>query len=319
MSVRQQVRFWKEAASGQGTDYAADPFVVPDTPTKNVDFICPRINDANSFAVRKAPIQKVIRGADGYNKKTQLFSSQFTVSGAFSFPLYPEHCAFWAYALTPDATTGDLPSFVADQAIEQVDGTLQYRRYLGCKLQTATIAGTSDTNMFVISGNILGKMTQTTAVTSTDFEDIVASFYPSITSYPYRFTDAGTPGYVKLNNSNQAEYNSVSISINNILDATFNESSYVSRIRFCGRDITWEDNFVLASNTYRGWFEANTQLSTANTIKLDNGTNSFTIALGSAAFVTGVNDELPFDSVHRQTVQFTNLWDGTADLTLTAS
>lgn len=317
MASRQYIRAWKESATGQGATYGADPYVPPGSPVLNTDFIIPQLTGDSSFTVRKTPNQVEMRSWNALNRRIKTVSGTYGVSGQLVTPLYPSQATFLAYALTLNGTTNNLPSFAIDHALELNDdtATFQYNRYLGCKVQSATIEVSAESQIAMLTLNWVGQRTQTTALTVGTFPEPAWNQYPS--TKPYVFGDVNTPGWLKYANTNRAEYNSLTINIENILDASMNEKPYVTRIKHCGRNVSLNNSFVHVSNADRAAFEAATE-QTTNSVKFDNGTNSLLFTLGTCV-TTAVSDDLSMAAISRQGLTIVSQYDGTTDLTITAA
>lgn len=317
MAARQFVKIWKESATGQGSTYGVDPFVPPGSPALNTDFIVPHLVSDGAFNMRKAPNQVEMRSWNALNRRIKTISQTYAVAGQLVTYCYAEQAGFFANSLNLNVTTNNLPSFVIDHAQEMNDDTssILYNRYLGCKVNSYKLECSADSQVATITVGFVGQRTQTTVLTSLTFPEPTWNQYP--VTKPYTFTDLSTPGWFKTSNTSRAEFNGISIDIENILDSSMNEKAYVTRIKHCGRNISFTNSFVHVSNSDRAAFEAATELSNTS-IKFDNGVNSLSFAFGPCV-VTGVEDELALDKISRQNVTFVSQFDGFADLTITAS
>lgn len=319
MAARQYLKIWKESSDGQ-VNYGSDPFSPPGSPVLNTDYVVVRLVDNNAFSMRQVPVQKPIRSVDGYNRRVQMVASQFSVSGQLQTLLYPSQAAFWATALTPHSTSKNLPSYVIDHAIVLGDNsnTVAYRRYLGVKIAQAVFSGSAQTNLFHVNFTLTGKQAQSSNITITDFPEPSFATYPS--ELPFLFTQLSTPGYLKTNNSARTEFNSFELTIQNMLDAPFNESPYVTRVKYCGRNVDWVDKFVYVSTADRTAFEAATA-QTQCSASLNNGAKNMVFDLQGAVYITGVDDDLSLDKTHEQTIHYGSFVDGSTgnDLTITVS
>lgn len=316
MATRQFLRVWNEAATGQGSTYAEQPFTPPGSPVLNTDYVVVRLEGDNAFTMRPTPIQKSIRAVDGGNRKVQLTQGQTSVSGNVSTLFYPTQAPFWANLLTLNGTSGDLPSFVCDHAILMESGTIAYRRYLGCKFDTVTLSGDSSSNLIKFAGQIIASQPQLTNITVGTFPEPSYTVFPS--EIPYLFTNFS--GGITMNSATRIEYKSFSLTIDPILDGTFNEGQYISRLRYCGRDIQTDMNFVYQSTNDRNYYEAATA-QTAFTATLTAGSHTCAFTMNNANYISKVNDSLPLGNVFYEDVTFQTYMDYTtgADFSITAT
>jgi Phage tail tube protein len=319
MAARQYLRLYNESALGQGALYAAQPFTPPSGGgTLNEDFILVRLSEDNAFTMRPMPMQKPIRAVDAGNRRAQLTQGQSSLAGALSTWLYPTQAPFLANLLTLNSTSNDLPSFVCDHAIvdEASPNFTVYRRYLGCKFNSVNITGDAQSNIIKFAAQIQGSQPQTINLTSGTFPEPAASSYPS--ENPYLFTNFN--GGITMDGAVRVEYKSFNLSIDPILDGTFNEGQFISRLKYCGRDVNFSQDYIYQSVNDRTAYEAATP-QTAVSATLTAGGHSCVFGFNNAVYIAGVTDSLPLANVFYQNVSFQSFMDYSvgSDFSITAS
>src|ERR1700687_3845395 len=214
-----------------------------------------QLTDSNQFTVRPVVMPWEIRGARGYNRRlirglgtaasggTPRAMVQGTLGNCI---VYDSQSTFWFggnprtgasgnsnnYGLlqpVPVGTSFELNSYTIDHALLADDGnnTLIYRRYLGCRVQSATISADSDSQLLRISCNFVGHAAQSTNITVSDFPEPTFAggagpqFYP--TGNPFVLAHAGT--YTFGATGSRSEFEAFSVTIENLIDSTFFNST----------------------------------------------------------------------------------------------
>jgi hypothetical protein len=272
-----------------------------------------QLDQANAFTMRPKPMRWSIRTASSNNRRVQTGSSKMGYQGGLQTLIYPSQAGLllpWFCNL--DATTGQAYSCTIDHAITMEDSgaTVVYKRYLGCKVGRGVISGNADDQLMRLRLDLIGQ-TQAT-ITNTDFPTPALTDYP--TDAPYVFEHLA--GGLTLNGS-LPEPKSFELTVENILDATFNSSAYVTRIKNCGRNVDFVTAAVYQRATDRTKFEGVTAI-TAEAV-FTNGAHSLTFNMETQNFYDDINDDLPFDKVKYQELHMQAYLDGTAgnDFSLT--
>jgi hypothetical protein len=284
------------------------------TPVKNTDYIVAELVQDDPLTVRKKPrIWGPLRSMDSFNRRVKSGSAQYGVDGSLMTLFYPEHGPFLANLLTLTGTNlNRLPSFSLDYLIlmEDASETILYQRFLGCVLAQARFgakAGGEDIN-FKLNLDVVAQ--QAATITGTDFPAPPASDYP--VGNPYNLTHLATPGYLRLaaTSGSRVEIGGLEVTVKNILDPTFFEQPYVTRIKWCGRDLDWTDTLAFVTNADRAAFEAQSAL--ACSARIDDGTHHVIFAANAYNKVAEVTDRLSLDKLFLQDHTWNNFWDRTA-------
>jgi hypothetical protein len=290
---------------------------------KNTDYIVVELSQDDPLTVRKKPrIWGPIRSMDSLNRRVRSGSAQYGVDGDLNTLFYPEHGPFLANLLTLTGTNlNRLPSFSLDYMILMEDAaeTMLYQRFLGgvlSQFRAGARAGGPDIN-FKLGLGVVAQ--QAATITATDFPAPPASDYP--TGNPYNLTHLAAPGYLRLaqTSGSRVEIGGLEITLRNILDATFFELPYVTRVKWCGRDLDWTDTLAFVSNADRAAFEAQTSL--ACSARIDDGTRHVIFAMNAQNKVSEVTDRLSLDKLFLQDHSWQNYWDRStsADFSITAT
>lgn len=312
--MRHQIKLWKETTWGV--------FPAPTTPVKNTDYIVPRLSTANPYTVRRKPKRwGPIRTFAQNNRRVLTGAQQWEISGAINFDLYPEQAAFvFSSMILPAGSPEVLPSVTIDHMIQMEDaaGTVIYQRYLGVRVASATIGATAEQPIFRVQLQVLAQAPPATAIAAADFPDPPATDFPA--GNPYLFQNMAAPGYLKLlGTDREPEHASFELSIENHLDATYNANAYPSRLKFCGRDVSWKDKIMFLTAGDRAAFEAVT--TGACSAEINNGTHSVLLNFNAQNFAEQVDDDLQLDHAFYQEIAWRNQYDPAAlsDLTVTVS
>jgi Phage tail tube protein len=306
--MRQYLKIWNEATFGT--------FANPGSPVLNTDYVIVRLDQGNSFTMRPTPKKWVTRDFAGSNRRIQTGSSQTELKGSLSTLVYMEQANFlFPWGLTLNGS-GDLNSCTIDHAIlmEDAGNTTIYRRYLGNKVGKFQMTGSSDAQTFRLSLDLTAQKPSAVAITGADFP------VPALNQFPVAqcvFNMMAAPGFLNLSGSNRAEFAGFDLTVTNMLDGPFNESNFITRLKWCGRDVDWTDKLVFITNGDRAAFEAVTAETCS--ARIDNGTHHIILTLETANFLGGVDDDLSLDKVFYQDLKWNNYFDvaNATDLTFT--
>lgn len=266
-----------------------------------------QLDQANAFTMRAKPLRWSIRTHGSNNRRVQTGSAKTQLAGSLSTLIYPSQAALllpWGADL--DATTGQAYSVTIDHAITMEDATptVIYRRYLGCKVGSMNIAGSDESQLLRLKLDLVAQKPSAAAITATDFPTPTLADYPADAPYLFQHAAAG----FTLDGS-VTEFNSFDLTVKNILDATFNASQYVTRIKNCGRDVDLKTKLVYQRATDRAKFEGVTAITIGAVFT--NGVNTLTFDLNTKNFYADVSDDLPLDKVKYQEVSLESYVDGT--------
>jgi len=128
----------------------------------------------------------------------------------------------------------------------------------------------------------------------------------------------------------------MSFTLNNIIQGTWDEQSYVTSLLYCGRDMNFSigpqyigqswpitHQTTAAYDTFRGMYEGQEPISlTAKWARA--GGNSFTINAQTNSYVSNIQDDIPLDNASYQNISIEAFIDASTagagnDFTLSAT
>jgi hypothetical protein len=262
-----------------------------------------QLDQPNMFTMRKKPVEWMIRTAGSYNRRLQKGSSKYGIGGGLNMLVYGTQLVTMAPALF--ATSANvLGSATIDHAIVMEDGsnTVVYQRYLGVMCQQVGIAAKESDQLMRLTLQLIGKATAT--ITITDFAEPAVTAYPS--AAPYVFEHAGAFTLA----TSRSEFEDISITIKNVLDAKFFRTSTLSRIKYLGRDVDVSIKFPHITTADRAALEAQTAVAASCTFT--NGGNSAAFQFNSKNYIAEVTDALDLDKIYLQSIAMQCFFDPTA-------
>lgn len=305
----QIVRFTKE------TTYNTFP-TTPGAGTQQYFFI--PVDDAVTILPEPQFFQ--IRDAGVGNRVIVQNVGRVNVGGDFQTYLFPSQMAYLKTLmdLVGTAPCLDVASFAVDRGIYLEDGACGRadRRYTGCKLGALTLSSdsTAQGSLFMLKGSVVGSTPR--AITDTDLPVPALSAYPA--DDPYLFFQ--TAGKLTIGSA-RTNYQSLSLSVGNVLQPFPDESKFYGRIGWFGRTVTLTAKLLYKSNADRLSYEAGTKMDAS--LAIDNGITTTTFDLGGNALITSLSDSLPLGDYFTQTIAITALMDRTlgtpTDFTITVT
>lgn len=295
------------------------------SPVLNTDMINIRLDQADSFTVRQAPIPWELRTADTDNERVLTGYERSSYTGRLQTVLYAVQAPFllrWALGKVDQVPTpkipwvtteptGDLGSASADFAIEDpVTGTQSKLVYRGGKVLGGELSGSAESPLMRLSLDLA-------------FSDTAASALaePAVTAYPtapYTFQDlTGGTSIFKVG-STTTNFRSFSLRWTNNVRAAYDEFAVPQRMRLRGREIGFETQLLYKTSVdRRAAFTGRTAQDCEFTF--DNGTNTAKIDLHARTFFSSVADGLALDDEFTQTVSGDTYFDTAqaASVTLT--
>lgn len=274
-----------------------------------------QLDQNNAFTMRPAPVAWQIRSASGFNRRVQTGSAKTGVQGGLNILCYGSQMTALMPAIVA-SPTNVLGSATIDHCLVMEDGssTKVYRRYLGCMVSQAAFAAAESNQLMRLNMQLIAK--QPATITATDFPEPAVSAYPW--DAPYVFEMAS--GALTIGSS-RVEFEEFNITIKNTLDARFMASNYLTRLKYCGRDVDWTTRFPYVTAVDRSNYEAVTAI--AASITFTNSTHSMAFNFNSNNFEMKVNDDLSLDKVFLESIEGSCYFDRTAgtpnDLTVTVS
>lgn len=290
--AQQWLRATKEATYG-----AFDGSALP----ANVHWI--RLPTNNPFTMRpdKSKARKVIRSADGGNRRRQVVSARTILGGKLSTLFYPSQADYflsWASTLASNALT----SYTLDYF-----DTVRARRYLGVMVEQLKVASTAEQDYVTLECDLIGQKQDEADPTLAQPAD---SVFP--TDLPYEHFE--TKGQVTVGASPVAivKYKSFNLTIKNVLQGTWDEDNYITALYYCGRDVDYDLDLQYTANTWRPDFEAQTPLTIAAGFARAGTGNTLAMALQAQNYVADLPPEdLPLDNAAYQHVGLQAFYDPT--------
>jgi hypothetical protein len=263
-----------------------------------------QLDQNNAFTMRPAPINWTIRSAGGFNRRVQRGTAKTSVAGILNTLCYGSQMAAFAPWLFA-SSSNVLESVTIDHAIVMDDtgSTTVYRRYLGVMVNQVQITSGEADQLMRMQIQMTGK--QPAVITSTDFPEPLASAYPNDAPYVFEMVSGGfTLGTSRL------ELEEFNLTVNNHLDPRFMASQYLTRLKYCGRDVDFDVRFPYITTVDRTDFEA--QSPVTGLVVFTNGSHSMTFTLDTQNYIAQCNDDLALDKVHLQTLHVEDFFDASA-------
>jgi Phage tail tube protein len=266
----------------------------------------PTLDGNNSFTMRPVPQRQIIRTADGGNRRKFVVANRTTCVGKLETVLHPDQCSFWATMLTPTGSPAALPSFTIDYW-----DSVRAQRYLGAIPDSFTVTTSATQDYAKLSVNFVA---QKRDATFTTFAQPAESNYSSLVPYGH----VETAGNVKLAGSAITNYQSMSVTIKNVLQGTWDEQSFITSLLYCGRDLDFTLGPQYTATAYRGDFEAQTPLTWILKFARTSPSHTFTITCETATYLSNIADNLPLGGAAYQTLSAQCFYDAanTADFTI---
>lgn len=263
-----------------------------------------QIDQANPFTMRATPIRWSIRSAGGYNKRWQTGSAKTAFNGTLNTLMYGSQMA-QIFPMIAETNPTTLSSFTVDHCLVMDDNasTKVYKRYLGVMTQSAQISASESNQLMRLQMQLIAQKDAT--ITGTDFPEPALNAYPYDAPYVFEMSS----GSFTLGSS-RVEFEEFNLSIQNILDPRFFATQYLTRCKYCGRDVNFSTRFPYITTVDRASFEAVT--SVAASITFTNGAHSIGVNLQSNNFYANVQDDLALDKVHLQSIDMEAYLDVTA-------
>ena len=264
-----------------------------------------RLVDDTAFDMRSVVQRQIIRSADGGNRRRQLVSARKVVAGNLKTLFYPSQAAtILGAALT--LTSNDLKSYTIDYY-----DSVQGMRFLGAKVGSLTVSTDSSSDYASLS---LGLVAQK--------RDTVSLAQPADTVFPTDtpFTHFESKGNVSIGGSTAVKYKSLSISVKNILDPTWDEDEWISSLLYCGRDVDVSIAMQYLSTTMRDDFESQSALAVSLAWARPSGVTA-TLDCQSTNYIAEVGDQLRLGAANYQTINIQTFYDqaGSTDCSFTVA
>lgn len=270
-----------------------------------------RLHGNNAFTMRSdlSKMRKIIRSADGGNRRRQVVAARTVYGGKLTTPAYPSQMSFllgWATTLT----SNQLPSYTLDFW----DG-VRARRYLGVMVDQLQVSGDDNSDFYVCSLSLTG---QTTAGTDPTIAQPADTAFPS--EIPWQHIE--TRGLITVGGTAVTLYKSFSLTVQNTLRGKFNEWPYISSLYYCGRDIDFRVVPEYQVSTWRTYYESQQQLTIAAGYNRASPAHALSLNFQTDNYLAELPPEdLPLDDASYTELGFQAFYDQTAstDFSFTAS
>jgi hypothetical protein len=228
------------------------------------------------------------------------------------------------YTSPPGVQIGGMPSY----SILYWDG-VRYQEFIGCCIQSMNFTASAAQDYISIAQNWIGQ--QRPATQSNVPAWPAANLYSALN--PYLFVESA--GNVTLTTSNTSspvvmpltKYRQFSFVLNNILQGTWDESTYITSLLYCGRDMdfTMTPQYLGQAwpatspstplyQTFRQDFENQSPITMKLNFTRTSPAHSFTIDAQTNSYFSNIADDIPLDNASYQTCTVQAFIDSTTTL-----
>lgn len=279
-----------------------------------------RLPGDNQFTMRPRPIISRTPYGGGVAINAFSISDKIECKGQLTTHLSISQAPFllsWAgipitSGTAPWTTTepnGDLASCSIYHGIIEFDGTVKRRVYLGCKVDSWSIACSEASTIATLTLQISGSTPQGNQFDSSTDPSSGTFPAPSDTNLPVDpFEWIHTGGIVTIGGTSRAAITELTITSQNKLARSFYNGRFLSYLRFMGRDTTVQSRLQYTSAVDdRTHYEGLTTESLS--IGFNNGTHGFVMNLESTNIYDPLEDDLKLADTYYQTMTSHNQWD----------
>jgi hypothetical protein len=259
-----------------------------------------RLSDDSAFTMEPTPKRWVVRSADGGNRPVLSGANRSSLEGDLKTLLYPVQAA-QLLTMATTLTSFDLASYTLDHF-----DTVRTRRYLGIKAASLAIAAAAETQegLATVALKLVGQKEDSADPTLAE---------PAITVFP-----AGNPytlqelsGALTIGASARTAFKSMTWSLTNKLEASFESGRYVNNVTYCGRDVTLDADMQYASATDRTSWETQAAQAVTAVFTKASPAKVLTLNMYAANRINSLGRATPLGGVSRQTIQLMGQVDGT--------
>ena len=299
------------------------------SPVAGTDSIYLRLTQPNSFSVQADPKYTDISFGGGEDILVESLSDTMDVKGTLKTVLYPTQANLllnWALTrintgqTAPWTTTeppGDLASASVYHAYQRSDGTLRRTRYAGGKVAKLTLTGSRNAPVWNAQLDLIfSKQIGNTYDASSD-PDATEFPLPQDTDLPmgpYMFSE--TSGGLLIGSGAgtvRTQYETLTLTVTNMIDARPFESRFVQVAAFRGRRATLDSVLRLKSTPDdRTAFESSAAQRAQLTITKASPAHSVVINLQSSNKLLRLQRDLQLNKLFTYNMQVGNVRDATA-------
>ena len=237
------------------------------------------------------------------------------------------------YTSPPGVQIGGMPSY----SLLFWDG-VQYQEFLGCCIQNMNFTASAAQDYISIAMNWIGQ--QRPPVQSNTPSWPAANKYSALN--PYLFVESA--GNITLTTDNVTSpvsmpltnYRQFSFTLNNTLQGTWDEQTFITSCLYCGRDMdfamtpqylgqAWPATSSLSAlyQTFRTDYENQSPISMVLNFTRSSPAHSFTINAQTNSYISNIADDIPLDNASYQACTVQAFIDSTttlgSDFTITAT
>lgn len=300
MGARRYLRLTPEAVWGTYDTEAADSYIID-------------LDTANSYTPRVRPVSVDVRTAGGRNRRVLRVQKKKALTGNLNMLLRGTQAAAIAAWCCAAPSTDALPSMTIDYAVVHEGGTTIYHRHLGMMVQQAQFTSNEQAQILRVALTLIGQKSETIDVD--DFAEPAVDAYPTDAC----FTHQDLSGNLSISSS-RTEFSDFNLTIQNILDAPFFESEYVTRIKFCGRNVDWTSKLLYKVETDRSNWLAGTAVSAS--AAFNNGSKTMTFNMKGKNHYSSVEEDIDDNKLFLTDLNMESFWDTTStanDLAITVA
>jgi Phage tail tube protein len=278
---------------------------VYDSGALTANIIWYRLASSNAFTMRAVPQRKIIRSADGGNRRRQVVATRKVCVGNLTTLFYPTQAAkMFDAAIT--LTSNQLASYT----IDFWDSVAEHR-FLGCMVSSLSCQGSAEGDYIPMTVGFVAQK-QDTPVTLTAPADTV---FPTETPY----THHESMGLLSIGGT-VTKYKSLGFSLKNILSATWDEDQWITACYYSGRDLDLSVNLQYVSSTLRTALEAQSALTITSAWTRTAGLTT-TLDLKTKSYVASVGDDIPLGGAAYQQIGIEAFYDqgSTTDFSYTVA
>lgn len=315
MSVAQVVQCVRE--SSYGTKMAS--------PVAGTDSIYVLLPESDSFNAVATPVPFMTPYGGGFDIPADLSIDHHNATGKLQTLLYPDQVNFWlGLALTrintaqtsPFTTTeppGDLASFTLYHAVKTRTGSWKRFRFAGAKVKTLAIAVSRQDPRAKLSVDLVFQKQAGHAVGATADPDATEFPLPAESAYPsgpYLLSE--TSGEFKRAGTALSHYQSLTLTVNNVLDPLPFEDPWLKTCGAHGRNTTL-DATLLYKTTPDQLADLQAGTARAFVLKFTKGTKVLTIDLLGNNHISEAGFSLGLGKEYLQNIKIQNKWDRSAN------
>jgi hypothetical protein len=295
----------------------------------NADAYYIRLPGDNQFTVRPRPVIVTTPYGGGVAVDAYRVSDKQECKGQLTTQLSIAQAPFllsWAGVKMSGGTSpwtstepaGDLASCAIYHGIVEFDGTIKRRVYLGCKVDSWSVACSMDSTIATLTLQLSGSTPQGNQFDSST--DPSGTVFPipsdnNLPSDPYEFIHTGSG--VTIGGTARTAITEVTIGVQNHLARSYYNNRFIQYLRMVGRKTTVQSRLQYTSAVDdRTHYEG--VASETVSIEFNNGTHNFTMSLNAQNVYDPLEDDLKLADTYWQTMTSNNQWDPTAgsDFTL---